>query len=372
MSQLNVKLNFKPSPKDNRDYHVKINRSKIYKALKGTDVDLSSFCTDVREQGSTGNCVAHAVLAAVEYNHKRVINSGVVDIYSERFTYFNARELMGWDTTSDSGCYIRDGLESLKKSGACPESMFPYNDNFSEQPNENCYKVAKLNQVVSYAHLDVDDGKLPSKLLQDCLAVLQSGHVIAGGFVCYKSLWSAVDGIITGPDADSDIIGGHAILICGFSMDKNSFLIKNSWGKSWGDKNKPGYGWLSFDYLLQGKLWDLWVCISQENNSDTDIISVEKPAPPVDNNDEEKVEFLECWAEVKNAISLLELENSNTNIDQQMSECSEQINKINRLFGNLQNLVSEHKIKLTKVINKITSHVTHSYELGKKAKFIRK
>lgn len=36
---------------------------------------------------------------------------------------------------------------------------------------------------------------------------------------------------------------GHAVAIVGY--DETGFLIKNSWGESWGDK---GYGWVSFDY----------------------------------------------------------------------------------------------------------------------------
>ncbi|WP_019507844.1 C1 family peptidase [Pleurocapsa sp. PCC 7319] len=37
--------------------------------------------------------------------------------------------------------------------------------------------------------------------------------------------------------------GGHAIAIVGYSADR--FIIRNSWGTSWGDQ---GYAYASYDY----------------------------------------------------------------------------------------------------------------------------
>jgi len=63
------------------------------------------------------------------------------------------------------------------------------------------------------------------------------------------------------------IEGRHAVVIVGFD-DKmkvlneygkvettGALLIRNSWGKEWGDK---GYGWLPYDYILKGLAEDFW------------------------------------------------------------------------------------------------------------------
>jgi len=67
--------------------------------------------------------------------------------------------------------------------------------------------------------------------------------------------------------------GGHAVLAVGYDNaikiknaedgreTKGALLIKNSWGTSWGDR---GYGWLPYEYVLNGLAVDWWSLLKNE------------------------------------------------------------------------------------------------------------
>lgn len=48
-------------------------------------------------------------------------------------------------------------------------------------------------------------------------------------------------------------LGGHACVVCGYNNDSKTFLVRNSWGTSWG---MAGYFTLPYEYLLNENLSD--------------------------------------------------------------------------------------------------------------------
>ncbi len=134
------------------------------------------------------------------------------------------------------------------------------------------YALGQNFQAVTYYRLDPAgaDGKA---LLASIKSHIASKLPSMFGFTVYQSIWSATGGKIPFPGAGDKIAGGHAVMAVGYDdgvsiphssgskKTKGAFLIRNSWGTSWGDK---GYGWLPYEYVLRGLAVNWWVLIKKE------------------------------------------------------------------------------------------------------------
>ena len=271
------KLNFKVSPPDARDY--KLHLSTEAKVGLPESVDLSAGCTPIRDQGSVGSCTAFASVALYENIYYKFTSNLAASNFSEKFTYYTTRvNVAKWRANDDSGAYVRDALRSLVTYGTCKEETFPYlksgenSSNFAEVPPSAAYTEALKYQALTY--LNIPSGNTSSQR-NDALATLKGllvkGYAFMAGFVCYSNVYNAVKGLI--PLPNRSVIGGHAICITGYDDKRQVFKFKNSWGSSWGDK---GFGYLPYQYLLTGNMFDIWTIYTVENNNVS--IGISKPS----------------------------------------------------------------------------------------------
>ena len=209
-------------------------------------VDLRSKMPDIYDQGELGSCTANALAACFEYENKNEF------IPSRLFIYYNER-VIERDVSNDEGACLYDGIKSLQKKGVCPENMWPYNiSQFQIKPPKTCYKTA-----AKYKALDVTNIQQDITSMKNSLA---NGFPFVVGISIYKSFESSKvtnSGIVTIPDINhEEFLGGHAVLVCGYNDMGQIWIVRNSWGSSWGDK---GYFYLPYLYLLDSHLSsDLW------------------------------------------------------------------------------------------------------------------
>lgn len=215
-------------------------------------VDLRPFMTAVENQGQLNSCVANAVAGAYEYLVKRHLSDDAYDV-SRLFVYYNARAASGMET-ADEGSAIGDAIDSLKQQGACSEGTWQYDEGLvNESPSEQAYEEAKAFLVESSELVDTD--------LFVWKHALAEGYPIIFGCLLFNSFDSGRKGKIPMPtprEAGREEHGGHAMLCVGYSDHDRVFIVRNSWGESWGDN---GYCYMPYDYLMNGDYnsGDSWI-----------------------------------------------------------------------------------------------------------------
>jgi C1A family cysteine protease len=242
-------LVWKSDTVDNRDYKYQLTSKQTPNM-----VDLRIYCSPIENQGNLGSCTGQSIAGAIELLNKR--NGKPTDV-SRLFIYYYERLLLG-TVNYDSGAYIRDGIKATNKYGASLESYWPYDiTKYKKEPITEAKTDALKRKVTRYERVADFNG---------CIDALSNGYPVVIGFYVYNSFMSmnvAKTGIMPYPNTKREKrLGGHAVLLVGYDKTKKVFIVRNSWGTSWGDK---GYFYMPFDIIKPGMSEDYWVIKSVNN-----------------------------------------------------------------------------------------------------------
>eukprot|EP00913_Durusdinium_trenchii_P003198 g2958.t1 len=216
-------------------------------------VDLRQYMTTVEDQSQTNSCCANAVCGAYEYMGKRhamQLGQAVVDDISRLFIYYVGRK-------KDQQLF-REELRLARSARPAARRNWPFNiSRVNERPPETCFNEAVRYKIAESRKVEV---RLAS--MRQCLAEgpvgsflassnrFSVGHPIVFGLKLTAQFFKpAPGGGITTPDPSdpqSAEHGLHAMLIVGYNDRQEVFIVRNSWGTSWGDK---GYGYVPYNYI---------------------------------------------------------------------------------------------------------------------------
>jgi C1A family cysteine protease len=233
--------------------------------------DLRPSCSPIEDQGALGSCTAHAAMGIVEYYERRSFGKHLDG--SRLFVYKTTRNLMG--VTGDTGAWLRNTMGALATCGVPAERYWPYTDSdpeFDREPSPFVYAIADNFEALRYfAHDPLGENVARDKVVKSIKKYLAAGIPSMFGFWGYPSFdHGDAPGHIPLP-TDAELAGGpawgHAIDAMGYDDEMGitnrlsnktttgAFLIRNSWGVSWGD---GGYGWIPYEYVLKGVALDFW------------------------------------------------------------------------------------------------------------------
>jgi C1A family cysteine protease len=212
-------------------------------------VDLRPDCPPVYQQGALNSCTANAIGAAMAYD--AAMRDRRHREPSRLFIYYNERAREGVVGTN-APVSLRDGYRAVARVGVCPERLWPYDPpRFRRKPPLACFDAASKDRAIAYF-------RIPARLdrLRGCLA---QRFPFTMGISVYESFLTpavARSGRVPMPDPSEAPKGGHAVLVVGYRDASEHFIVRNSWGRGWGD---DGYCFFPYAYLLNQTLaFDFW------------------------------------------------------------------------------------------------------------------
>jgi C1A family cysteine protease len=224
-------------------------------------VDLSAYCSPIEDQGGLGSCTANAAVGLIEYYERRAFGKHLDA--SRLFLYKVTRKLLGW--TGDTGAYLRSTMGAMTLFGTLPEDQYPYIESqFDDEPTAFDYAYAQDYQSLSYFRLD-QPGMTTDKVLDRIKRFAAAGYPSMFGFSVYG--YGNAEGEFAFPSPNDTLLGGHAVDVVGYDDNrvigstKGALKIRNSWGAGWGES---GYGWLPYEYVIQGLAVDFWSVFREE------------------------------------------------------------------------------------------------------------
>lgn len=230
MTEQLYKLDALPSPIDERDYQAEeifpadLSLPKVY--------DPRLKLLDVIDQGAQGSCVACSTAALKEIQEKK--NVGFQDYMSPQFVYNNRN----W---SGDGMFSRDSMSILYKKGIVPEEEYPYGTfGTPDSIHHSILEKAANYRVKGYAYVST-------------IETAKAAIFRSGGCIATFSVYNARPGFWKASSPKEAPQGMHAVCLVGWN--DRGFIIRNSWGESFGDK---GYTILPYeDWGLRSEVWTL-------------------------------------------------------------------------------------------------------------------
>ncbi len=202
------------------------------------DIDLRPHFSPIRDQGKIGSCTVFTITAIYEYLLRRA-NAENPDM-SEHFVYYNVCKKDSDGNPIDEGSSIYDVVMSMSNFGICRESDCPYDGTLS-RPSEAAYAEAKNHVIKQAQNVRIDHAHIT--------AALTEGYPVSISLSLYDSFCPDKNGFIYRPSEEEikeGKPGHHAMLVVGYSEDSRVYIVRNSWGASFGDK---GYCYIPFSYI---------------------------------------------------------------------------------------------------------------------------
>jgi len=205
--------------------------------------DLRAAWWAIGDQGATGSCVGWATTdSVVRWHLVRASRIARTEFLAPRFVWMAAKETDQFTSrpttfVEDEGTSLKAALDIARKYGVIRDSLLPFETGKLYQGSaKTLYAIASQLKIAAYFNLGTNLGNWRTWLAT-------KGPILTR--LSVDDTWqdaTKTDGVLEAYKEDT-AAGGHAVAIVGYRS--NSFIVRNSWGTSWGDK---GYAYASLAY----------------------------------------------------------------------------------------------------------------------------
>jgi hypothetical protein len=224
------------------------------RAVLPTSHSLLEMLPPLRNQGSRGTCVAHAVTAVREALEIAAGSPPEMNL-SEQYVYWWCKAHDGIPKVS--GTYVAVGMRCLNETGAPWEEVWPYVSRETGDQGQGPPPPAATNGDPAFRTLRTQEfNRTDITGIKTCLS---EGRVVAFSVPVFDSWYASSAtsrwGKITLPLPGEPADGGHAMALVGYQDDPGApgggyFLVRNSWQPwSWDGVWQEGYGYISYAYI---------------------------------------------------------------------------------------------------------------------------
>lgn len=244
---ISYKFDLKKDSPDSRDYLYSIHYDKRLPSL----VDLRSGCSSIVDQGELGSCTSNAIVSGLR-EYIFISENNIHEIRFSRIYHYWWERYFEGTVNKDSGATLRDGMKVLSQCGVCLEETRPYIiKNFTDVPTDIENQEALKYTIPAYERLTS---------INDIKHAIFNNKIVVFGITLYSSFITRTkkNGVVHMPFLPSIIdkeLGGHAMCIVGYNDNylNGSFIVRNSWGTSFGDNGYCYMPYKMFKYFM-----DIW------------------------------------------------------------------------------------------------------------------
>lgn len=189
-----------------------------------------NFITDIKNQHECGACVAFATCAVLEARARIARNDPGLNIDLSEAHLFAC----GCGDCCDTGWVNGKALDFARRKGIGSEKDFPY----GTMKSRGCKDIDFVVKVKSYAAIETMNVRKK---------VIASKGPVSASMEVYEDFLSYGSGVyehVTG-----SLIGYHAVCVVGYDDSDQCWIVKNSWGREWGDSGffRIAYGQCGID-----------------------------------------------------------------------------------------------------------------------------